>query len=87
MGLLSDFPKVTDGPFDNLPGYGKFHNWTKISIFWDLSYWNDNLLRHNPDVMHIENNFFDNVFNTVMDVKGKTNDNEKAGLDVVELCA
>jgi len=36
--------------------------------------------------MHIENNFFDNVFTTVMDVKGKTKDNEKARMDVVEYC-
>ena len=35
--------------------------------------------------MHIEKNFFDNVFNTVMDIKGKTKGNEKARLDVVEL--
>jgi len=29
--------------------------------------------------MHIEKNFFDNVFNIVMVVKGKTRDNENAG--------
>jgi len=51
----------------------------------DLPYGKDNLLRHNIDVMHIEKNFFDNVFNTVMDIKGKTKGNEKARLDVVEL--
>jgi len=38
------------------------------------------------DVMHIENNFFNNVFNTVMDVKGKTKDNEKTIMDVVKFC-
>jgi len=85
-GFLNDFPKVTEGPFDNLSGYGQFHNWTKQSIFWDLPYWKDNLLRHNLDVMHIEKNSFDNVFNTVMDVKGKTKDNHKARLDLAELC-
>jgi len=36
--------------------------------------------------MNIEKNFFDNVLNTVMDVKGKTKDNEKTRLDVAELC-
>jgi len=41
--------------------YGKTHNWTKRSIFRDLPYWKDNLLRHNLDVMHIEKNFFDNI--------------------------
>ena len=28
--------------------------------------------------MHIEKNVFENIFNTVMDVKGKTKDNIKA---------
>jgi hypothetical protein len=35
--------------------------------------------------MHIEKNMFENIFNTVMDVKGKTKDNIKARLDVA-LC-
>jgi len=30
--------------------------------------------------------FFDNIFNIVMDVKGKTKDNHKARLDLAELC-
>jgi len=34
--------------------------------------------------MHIEKNFFDNIFNTVMDVKGKTKDNVKARMDLLE---
>ena len=45
--------------------------WKKRSIFWDLPYWSTNLIRHNLDVMHIEKNVFDNVFNTVMNVEGK----------------
>jgi hypothetical protein len=36
--------------------------------------------------MHIEKNMFENIFNTVMDVKGKTKDNMKARLDVVLFC-
>ena len=36
--------------------------------------------------MHIEKNVFDNVFNTVMDVKGKTKDNAKARMDLKEYC-
>jgi hypothetical protein len=32
--------------------------------------------------MHIEKNMFDNIFNTVMDVKRKTNDKIKARLDL-----
>jgi hypothetical protein len=36
--------------------------------------------------MHIEKNVFENIFNTVMDVKGKTKDNIKARLDLALLC-
>jgi hypothetical protein len=32
--------------------------------------------------MHIEKNVFENIFNTVTDVKGKTKDNIKARLDI-----
>jgi hypothetical protein len=48
----------------------------------ELPYWKTNLLRHNLDVMHIKKNMFENIFNTVMDVKGKTKDNIKARLDI-----
>jgi hypothetical protein len=36
--------------------------------------------------MHIEKNVFENIFNTVMDVKGKTKDNIKARLDLALFC-
>ena len=62
------------------------HNWTKQSIFWELLYWPDNMIRHNLDVMHIEKNIFDNLFNTIMDLKGKSKDNTKARMDLKEYC-
>jgi len=68
------------------PGFGLTHNWVKQSIFYELSYLKTNLLRHNLDVMHIEKNVFENIFNTVMDVKGKTKDNIKARLDIALFC-
>ena len=43
-------------------------------------------MRHNIDVMHNEKNFFENVFNTVMDVKGKTKDNAQARQDLRKYC-
>jgi len=67
-------------------GFGLTYNWLKRSIFWELSYWKTNLLRHNLNVMHIEKNMFENIFNTVMDVKGKTKDNIKARLDMALYC-
>ena len=57
---------------------GRFSGWKKRSIFWDLPYWGDLLIRHNLDVMHIENKVFDNVFNTILNVSGKSKDNLKA---------
>jgi hypothetical protein len=67
-------------------GFGLTHNWVKRSIFFKLPYWKTNLLRHNLDVMHIEKNMFENIFNTVMDVKGKAKDNIKARLDIALYC-
>ncbi|XP_073222391.1 uncharacterized protein [Cicer arietinum] len=87
LEVVSNFPKVTEiGWKKKLNGYGVGHNWKKRSIFWDLPYWKDNLLRHNLDVMHIEKNVFDNIFNTVMNIKGKKKDNEKARKDLSLLC-
>ncbi|KAG8369829.1 hypothetical protein BUALT_Bualt14G0054400 [Buddleja alternifolia] len=71
---------------ERIEGFGETHNWLKRSIFWDLPYWRANLIRHNLDVMHIEKNMFDNVFNTVMDVNGKTKDNVNARLDLQNIC-
>jgi len=36
--------------------------------------------------MHIKKNVFENIFNTVMDMKGKTKDNIKARLDITLYC-
>jgi hypothetical protein len=36
--------------------------------------------------MHIEKNVFENIFNTFIDVKGKTKDNIKARLDISLFC-
>ncbi|KAL0444546.1 UNVERIFIED_CONTAM: hypothetical protein Slati_2177300 [Sesamum latifolium] len=44
------------------------------------------LIRHNLDVMHIEKNVFDNIFNTVMDIKEKTKDNLNAWKDLKIIC-
>jgi len=67
-------------------GFDLTHNWVKQSMFWELPHWKTNLLRHNHDVMHIEKNVFENIFNTIIDVKGKTKDNIKARLDITLFC-
>ena len=60
-------------------------NWKKRSIFFELEYWKDNLLRHNLDVMHIEKNVCDSVVGTLMNLDGKTKDHIKARLDLQEM--
>ena len=65
LGLKKDTDidyEVINGPICKACG------WNKSSIFWDLPYWRSNIIRYNLDVMHIEKNVFENVFNTVMQV-------------------
>ncbi|XP_060169988.1 uncharacterized protein LOC132600681 [Lycium barbarum] len=59
--------------------------WRKKSIFFDLPYWESNLLRHNLDVMHIEKNVCDNVINTLLNDIGKSKDNLHAREDLREM--
>lgn len=54
--------------------FGVTHNWVKWSTFWKLLYQKTNGIHHNLDVMHINKNVYDNIFNMIMDVKVKTND-------------
>ncbi|GJZ85542.1 hypothetical protein Tco_0650881, partial [Tanacetum coccineum] len=84
------YPTVYEGtPYNpkntKIPGFGVTHNWVKRSIFWELPYWHLLLIRHNLDVMHIEKNVFENIFNTVMDTS-KTKDNIKARMDIEKYC-
>ena len=80
-------PNCGGNGHDPIHGVGVNHNWHKKSIFWDLSYWKDHLMRHNLDVMHIEKNFFDNIMNTILNIKGKTKDNMKSRLDLPLICS
>ncbi|KAK4394335.1 hypothetical protein Sango_1904300 [Sesamum angolense] len=58
----------------------------KKIIVLDLPYLSTLFIRHNIDVMHIEKNVFDNIFNTVMDIKGNTKDNMNARRDLKMMC-
>lgn len=60
-------------------------NWKKLSIFYELPYWANNILKHNIDVMHTEKNVCDSVLGTVMDIDGKTKDGIKARFDLQPL--
>jgi hypothetical protein len=86
---VKSFPQITFGTKvgnQEIKGFKETHNWVKRSIFWELPYWPDLLIRHNLDVMHIEKNVFDNVWNTVMDIPKRTKDNAKARFDLANIC-
>ncbi|KAH0701906.1 hypothetical protein KY285_016184 [Solanum tuberosum] len=59
--------------------------WKKKSIFFELPYWQHNLLRHNLDVMHIEKNIVDSILGTLLDISGKTKDHAKARYDLKDM--
>lgn len=87
LEMIMHIPRMVDtGIAHQTSGYGDNHHWTKRSIFLDLPYWKDLLNPHNIDVMHTESNVFQNVFNTVMDIKGKTKDNVNARMDIRVHC-
>lgn len=59
--------------------------WKKRSIFFNLPYWENHILRHNLDVMHVEKNVIDNLYGTLLNMDGKTKDNMKARLDLQDM--
>ena len=59
------------------------YNWKKRSIFFELPYWKDNLMRHNLDVMHIEKNVCDSIMNTILSVGKKSKDNLNSRSDLL----
>lgn len=75
-----------DNPSKKISDYGVTHKWVKKNIFWELPYWENHLLRHNLDFMHIEKNFFNNLINTMLNAPGKTKENIKSRLDLQRLC-
>lgn len=60
-------------------------NWKKKSVFFQLPYWKDNLIRHNLDVMHVEKNVCDNIIGTLLEIDKKLKDNVKARLDLKDM--
>ncbi|XP_074342360.1 uncharacterized protein LOC141679892 [Apium graveolens] len=64
--------------------FGVTHNWTHMSMFWELPYWETFQLRHCLDVMHIDKNVFNNIFHTILN-NDKTKDKEKSRKDFEHL--
>ncbi|PRQ46315.1 hypothetical protein RchiOBHm_Chr2g0087751 [Rosa chinensis] len=90
-GLKFQFGKGTKSPLTRKRSCSKGvpepykGNWRKISIFFDLPYWEHLLLRHNLDVMHIEKNVTNSVVGTLLGIKWKNKDRAKAREDMVLL--
>ncbi|XP_038700144.1 uncharacterized protein LOC119997302 [Tripterygium wilfordii] len=59
--------------------------WRKKNIFFNLPYWEKNIIHHNLDVMHIEKNVCDNVLGTLLNDPMKTKDHLKARKDLRDL--
>ncbi|XP_074326065.1 uncharacterized protein LOC141664087 isoform X1 [Apium graveolens] len=62
-------------------GFGDSHNWTHITSFFDLPYWDSLRLRHCIDVMHTEKNVFNNIFLTIL-CSAKTKDTTRSREDL-----
>ncbi|XP_062013496.1 uncharacterized protein LOC133729885 [Rosa rugosa] len=78
-----DLRKRKREEFENKKGQDE-HIWKKKSIFFELPYWEHNLIRHNLDVMHIEKNCLDNILWTLLGVPGRSKDNLKSRRDLEE---
>ncbi|KAL2244242.1 UNVERIFIED_CONTAM: hypothetical protein Sindi_0542200 [Sesamum indicum] len=83
---VEEFSITAEVPLSLTEGYSTEYKWIEKSILWELEYWSTNLIRHNLDVMHIEKNVFDNIFNIKMDVKGKTKETLNARKDLKIIC-
>jgi hypothetical protein len=73
-------------PEDGFVGYGEQHMWTYKLGLTRLPYYDDYLLPHNIDVMHIEKNVAEALWATIMDILDKSKDNVKARVDLEALC-
>lgn len=77
--------KAFDHP-GKVSGYEEPYSWLRRSIFWDLPCWSKLLIRHNLDVMHIEKNVFEQVINTIMNMRGKSKDDINSRNNLVMHC-
>jgi hypothetical protein len=59
--------------------------WKKVSILWELPYWQDLAVRHSIDLMHVKKNVCASLLGTLMNDKLKNKDHAKARADLEEL--
>ncbi|XP_057803224.1 uncharacterized protein LOC131018523 [Salvia miltiorrhiza] len=79
MDELKDFSILFGKLIKDKP---KFLNSKKKSIFFELPYWKDNVVRHNLDFMHTEKNICESICATLLGLDGKSKDNLKSRLDL-----
>ncbi|KAH0704352.1 hypothetical protein KY285_018630 [Solanum tuberosum] len=82
LTLLSQIEKSRKRPRDDGTSKVGPKQWKKKSIFWDLPYWKNHLIRHCLDLMHVEKNVCDNVLYTILGDKKKSKDNLQARKDL-----
>jgi hypothetical protein len=59
--------------------------WKRISILWDLPYWQYLSVQHSIDVMHVQKNVCESIIGTLLNMKDKTKDSLKARLEATKL--
>ena len=59
-------------------------NWRKKSIFFDLSYWETNLLCHCLDIMLVEKNVCELLLTMILNIKDKIKDDLNFLFDLKE---
>ena len=57
-------------------------NWSKVSILYKLPYWKNKKLKHNIDVMHVEKNISESTYGTLLGIKRRNKDTDKARIDL-----
>lgn len=64
----------------------RHNNGQKKNIFFELLYWEHNLLCHNLNVMHIQKNVFDNVLFTLLNDSSHSKEHLNARKDIKYMC-
>ncbi|KAL0302854.1 UNVERIFIED_CONTAM: hypothetical protein Sradi_6153500 [Sesamum radiatum] len=82
---MEEYISAIKQPLTYPPSYGTDHKFTKKTSFRIFQI-GPHLILHNLDVMHIEKNMFDNIFNTFINIKGKSKDNLNARKDLTIIC-
>ena len=57
-------------------------NWSKVSILYKLTYWKNKKFEHNINVIHVEKNINESTYSTLLGIKGKNKDINKAQIDL-----